>query len=85
MRMTTASGLKPAPSAVRATVAKAHRDAILRFGRLPHRNRALARTNTPEEQVWLDAGGKFRLSSPINDSAAAIRFPWERRKRWRCA
>lgn len=39
--------------------AQAHRDVIRRFGRFPHRNRALARVNTAEEQVWLDAGGGF--------------------------
>ena len=39
--------------------AVAHRDVIAQFGRFPHRNRALGRTNTPEEQAWLDAGGGF--------------------------
>jgi uncharacterized protein (DUF924 family) len=39
--------------------AQAHRDVIQRFGRFPHRNRALARVNTPEERMWLDAGGGF--------------------------
>jgi uncharacterized protein (DUF924 family) len=39
--------------------AEAHRDVILRFGRFPHRNRALGRVSTPEEQAWLDAGGGF--------------------------
>lgn len=39
--------------------AEAHRDAIRRFGRFPHRNRALARINTLEEQAWLNAGGGF--------------------------
>jgi uncharacterized protein (DUF924 family) len=39
--------------------AEAHRDVIRRFDRFPHRNRALARANTPEEQIWLDAGGGF--------------------------
>jgi uncharacterized protein (DUF924 family) len=39
--------------------AHAHRDVIRRFGRFPHRNRALARSSTPDEQVWLDAGGGF--------------------------
>ena len=39
--------------------AVAHRDVIARFGRFPHRNRALGRSNTPEEQAWLDAGGGF--------------------------
>ena len=39
--------------------ALAHLDVIERFGRFPHRNRALGRTSTPEEQAWLDAGGGF--------------------------
>ena len=39
--------------------ANAHRDVIVRFGRFPHRNRALGRINTAEEQAWLDAGGGF--------------------------
>ena len=39
--------------------AKAHRDVIARFGRFPHRNAALGRISTPEEQAWLDAGGGF--------------------------
>jgi uncharacterized protein (DUF924 family) len=34
-----------------------HRDVVVRFGRFPHRNRALGRTTTPEEQVFLDNGG----------------------------
>ena len=39
--------------------AVAHRDVIAQFGRFPHRNAALGRTNTPAEQAWLDAGGGF--------------------------
>ena len=39
--------------------AQAHRDVIARFGRFPHRNAALGRDSTPEEQAWLDAGGGF--------------------------
>jgi uncharacterized protein (DUF924 family) len=39
--------------------AQAHRDVIRSFGRFPHRNRALARASTVEEQDWLDAGGGF--------------------------
>jgi uncharacterized protein (DUF924 family) len=39
--------------------ATAHRDVIARFGRFPHRNAALGRDTTPEEQAWLDAGGGF--------------------------
>lgn len=34
-----------------------HRDIIARFGRFPHRNRALGRDTTPEEQAFLDEGG----------------------------
>ena len=39
--------------------ANAHREVIVRFGRFPHRNAALGRVNSPEEQAWLDAGGGF--------------------------
>jgi uncharacterized protein (DUF924 family) len=39
--------------------AAAHRDVIARFGRFPHRNAALGRINTPDEQAWLEAGGGF--------------------------
>ncbi len=34
-----------------------HRDIIVRFGRFPHRNAALARKTTPAEQEFLDEGG----------------------------
>ncbi len=34
-----------------------HRDIIRRFGRFPHRNAALGRVTTAEEQAFLDAGG----------------------------
>lgn len=37
--------------------AKEHADIIRRFGRFPHRNAALGRTTTPEEQAFLDSGG----------------------------
>ena len=37
--------------------ARMHRDIIARFGRFPHRNPALGRVTTPEEQAFLDAGG----------------------------
>lgn len=36
-----------------------HRAVIRTFGRFPHRNKALGRTSTPDEQAWLDAGGGF--------------------------
>ena len=34
-----------------------HRDIIAKFGRFPHRNAALGRATTPDEQAFLDAGG----------------------------
>ena len=40
-----------------ARAARVHRDIIARFGRFPHRNAALGRETTDEEQAFLDAGG----------------------------
>jgi uncharacterized protein (DUF924 family) len=37
--------------------AELHADIIRRFGRFPHRNAAVGRTTTPEEQAFLDGGG----------------------------
>jgi len=37
--------------------AEHHQGIIARFGRFPHRNRALGRETTPEEQVFLEADG----------------------------
>lgn len=37
--------------------ARIHYDIIRRFGRFPHRNAALGRRSTPEEQTFLDSGG----------------------------
>jgi uncharacterized protein (DUF924 family) len=37
--------------------AELHADIIRRFGRFPHRNTALGRATTPEEQAFLDGGG----------------------------
>ena len=37
--------------------AELHAEIIRRFGRFPHRNVALGRHTTPEEQAFLDAGG----------------------------
>ncbi len=37
--------------------ALAHRDVIKRFGRFPHRNAALGRANTPEEESYLAEPG----------------------------
>jgi uncharacterized protein (DUF924 family) len=36
--------------------AELHADIIRRFGRFPHRNAALGRATTPEEQAFLDSG-----------------------------
>ena len=40
-----------------AKYAVIHRDIIVRFGRFPHRNKALGRETTAEEQAFLDQGG----------------------------
>ena len=40
-----------------AQFAELHRDIVGRFGRFPHRNRHLGRSNTPEEEAYLAAGG----------------------------
>lgn len=37
--------------------ARMHREIIVRFGRFPHRNHALGRTMTAEEQAYIDGGG----------------------------
>ena len=37
--------------------AEHHHGVIARFGRFPHRNRALGRKTTPEEQAFLDEDG----------------------------
>ena len=37
--------------------AELHADIIRRFGRFPHRNQALGRATTPDEQAFLDGGG----------------------------
>lgn len=50
---------EPLGNAEYTKYAIAHLDVIAKFGRFPHRNHALGRINTPEEQAWLDAGGGF--------------------------
>ena len=40
-----------------AQFAELHRDIVARFGRFPHRNRHLGRSNTPEEEAYLAADG----------------------------
>jgi uncharacterized protein (DUF924 family) len=35
-----------------------HRDVVLRFGRFPHRNKTLGRSNTNEEQDYLDGDAR---------------------------
>lgn len=37
--------------------AEHHREIVKRFGRFPHRNRVLGRSNTQSEQEYLDNGG----------------------------
>lgn len=38
--------------------AESHRQIVERFGRYPHRNQALSRQSTPQEQAYLDGGGR---------------------------
>ena len=42
-----------------ADYAVQHFEVIERFGRFPHRNHALGRVSSTDEQAWLDAGGGF--------------------------
>lgn len=42
--------------------ARQHRDIVQRFGRFPHRNAALARHSTPEEEEFLIDAGDFGQS-----------------------
>ena len=50
-----------------------HRDAILRFGRFPHRNAVLGRDSTPEEKEY--------LKEPPSWGLTAEEFAeWEREK-----
>lgn len=39
--------------------AREHRDTVLQFGRFPHRNAALGRKNTPEEDDFLRNGPRY--------------------------
>ncbi len=55
--------LNEAPKELQAMFASAlesaelHRSIVARFGRFPHRNRVLGRTNTAEEEAYLTRGG----------------------------
>jgi uncharacterized protein (DUF924 family) len=58
--------LNEAPAELRAVFTSAleyaeqHRSIVARFGRFPHRNRALGRANTAEEEAYLsDSGQRF--------------------------
>jgi uncharacterized protein (DUF924 family) len=39
--------------------ARHHREIVRRFGRFPHRNAALGRVNTPEEEAYLASPGAY--------------------------
>ena len=54
VRLFTEAGLDNAPYALH------HRDIIRRFGRFPHRNKVLGRTNTPEEIAYLKSEEAFQ-------------------------
>ena len=45
------------PSSSNIPFAREHRDIIARFGRFPHRNKALGRQSTPAELTYLKNGG----------------------------
>jgi uncharacterized protein (DUF924 family) len=49
--------------------ARAHHEVIRRYGRFPTRNEALGRTNTSEEQVYLDSGGYMALVKALQSHA----------------
>lgn len=49
--------LEPLGNAEWTRYAREHRDVIARFGRFPHRNAALGRENTPEEEAYLAQPG----------------------------
>jgi uncharacterized protein (DUF924 family) len=51
--------------------ARAHQEAIRRYGRFPTRNAALGRTSTPDEQAYLDEGGYGALVQALRDSHAS--------------
>jgi uncharacterized protein (DUF924 family) len=53
-----ASGGLREPFAAALRSAENHRALIERFGRFPHRNRALGRESTAEETRWLHTGGE---------------------------
>lgn len=54
-----------APPALRETLAghlryaQEHRDIVRRFGRFPHRNAALGRPSTPQEEAFLENGPRY--------------------------
>lgn len=45
------------PDAEKILHARAHREIIARYGRFPHRNKALSRMSSEEEALWLAHGG----------------------------
>ena len=49
--------IEPLGNAEWTRYAREHRDVIARFGRFPHRNAALGRENTPEEETYLAQPG----------------------------
>jgi uncharacterized protein (DUF924 family) len=63
---------------ITADYAARHRDVIARFGRFPHRNAVLGRTNTPAEEAYLaEPGAGFRppLSRMRSGSLPSTRNP----------
>ena len=55
--MALCAALDAASGSTYSAYAELHRGIIARFGRFPHRNAALGRESTPEEQAFLAGGG----------------------------
>ena len=49
--------------------ARAHREVIRRYGRFPYRNAALGRVSTPQEEVFLHAGGYGAIVRELQDAS----------------
>ncbi len=49
--------------------AKVHREVIRKFGRFPYRNDALGRSNTSQEQKFMDDGGYGKITQDMQKAA----------------
>jgi uncharacterized protein (DUF924 family) len=51
--------------------ARVHREIIRKFGRFPHRNKALRRETTPAEARFIEAGGYGEMLRALKEKQAA--------------